>query len=279
MCLSIYMIRQETEKGWILIGHQDHARLAGAFAKAWGNQDFLKPNPFGSVQEAVSRHDDSWAERDSRPLLTPEGRPSAFSTELVGSYDAFEEMDLENYLRVRGQATEAVADDDPYAAVLVSMHTVNLLTDQADLSSLSEQDRETHASFVQGQRARQEALLERLKKEGMDPGFLTEENLRQGFEFLQACDSLSLYLCVDYPEPLPLRHSHPLQSGKRVEITCRPRSGRTFEISPWPFDKKEDKHFEVSCLRIGGKRFPDQAAFDQVCQNGERETLLFTLTA
>lgn len=272
------MIRQETDNGWILIGHQDHARLAGAFAKAWGNSDFPKPEPFGSVLVAVTRHDDSWAPRDARPLITPEGRPSAFSTELVGTYDAFEEIDLENYLQVRGQATEAVAEDDPYAAILVSMHTVNLLTEQADLTGLSGHDQKIHSDFIEGQHNRQKALLERVKMEGMDPAFLVKSNLRRGFEFLQACDSLSLFLCVNYPKPLPLRHTHPLQSGEPVEIVCRPRAKRTFEINPWPFDKAEDKHFEVPCLRIEGKQFIDQNAFDEACQNGQKERLLFTLS-
>jgi len=39
------MLRMESETGWWLITHPDHARLAGAFATAWGNALFRKPEP------------------------------------------------------------------------------------------------------------------------------------------------------------------------------------------------------------------------------------------
>ena len=39
------MLRLETETGWWLVTHPDHARLAGAFAERWGNDRFLPPEP------------------------------------------------------------------------------------------------------------------------------------------------------------------------------------------------------------------------------------------
>ncbi len=39
------MLRMESETGWWLITHPDHARLAGDFAAAWGNAGFRKPEP------------------------------------------------------------------------------------------------------------------------------------------------------------------------------------------------------------------------------------------
>src|SRR5580658_3757490 len=127
------MIRIETDSGWILVEHREHARLAGRMAEHWGNGEFAPPEPRADILEAVARHDDAWAARDETPFLTPEGRPSAFSRELVGKYSAFEEMDFADYLAVRGRAAQAVAADNPYAAVIISMHTVSLLTTQADL--------------------------------------------------------------------------------------------------------------------------------------------------
>src|SRR5579863_7051680 len=122
------MIRIETDAGWILVEHREHARLAGRFAARWGNAAFAVPEPRADVLVAVMRHDDAWAERDALPFLTRQGRPSAFSRELVGTYSAFEEIDLADYLAVRGRAAEAVAADNPYAAIIISMHTVDLLT-------------------------------------------------------------------------------------------------------------------------------------------------------
>ena len=88
------MLRLETETGWWLVTHPDHARLAGAFAERWGNERFLPPEPRANVLKGIARHDDGWATRDAAPQITSQGKPSAFSVELVGKYSAFEEIDL-----------------------------------------------------------------------------------------------------------------------------------------------------------------------------------------
>jgi hypothetical protein len=130
------MLRMESPTGWWLITHPDHARLAGEFATAWGNAQFRKPEPRARVLKGISCHDDGWAARDVHPTITREGKPSAFSTELVGKYSAFEEIDLEEYLAVRDRAVRMIANQDPYAGLLISMHTYNLLTAHADRSTI-----------------------------------------------------------------------------------------------------------------------------------------------
>jgi hypothetical protein len=119
----------ETETGWWLIRHPDHARLAGAFAAAWGNEQFRKPEPRERVLFGIATHDDGWVERDAHPTITRQGKPSAFSSELVGKYAAFEEIDIAEYLSVRDRAVRIIADKDPYAGLLFSMHTFSLLTE------------------------------------------------------------------------------------------------------------------------------------------------------
>ena len=66
-----------------------------------------------------------------------QGKPSAFSVELVGKYSAFEEIDLADYLAVRDRAVRLIAEEDAYAAILISMHTYSLLTDHADRSTIA----------------------------------------------------------------------------------------------------------------------------------------------
>ena len=117
------MLRLETETGWWLVTHPDHARLAGAFAERWGNDRFLPPEPRVNVLRGIARHDDGWIARDSSPQITRQGKPSAFSVELVGKYSGFEEIDLADYLAVRDSAVREIAAQDPYAALLISMHT------------------------------------------------------------------------------------------------------------------------------------------------------------
>src|ERR1700684_448710 len=157
------MLRLETETGWVLITHPDHARLAGAFAERWGNDRFLAPKPRAHVLKGISCHDDGWAARDAAPQITRQGKPSAFSSELVGKYSAFEEIDLADYLAVRDRAVRLIASEDAYAAVLVSMHTYNLLTEHADRSTIAAAQLPLLDRFLEQQKEFQRALRDQIE--------------------------------------------------------------------------------------------------------------------
>lgn len=221
------MIRKETPDGWVLVTHGEHARLAAQFAEAWGNHRFAPPAPLADVLTAVATHDDGWAARDAAPFLTKAGIPEAFTQDLVGTYAAFEEIDLPAYLRVRGDATAAVAAHNPFAAIIVSMHTVNLLTEQADLSTIRAEHRPLHAEFIAAQRAFQ---LETAARLDVRVGVLD-----RAFRFLQCCDNLSLIACARYPRERPLRHTHADRAGQLHTFTCTPVSDDHFKITPSPF--------------------------------------------
>lgn len=79
LCRTAPIIRIQESAGWLLTGHRDHARLAGDFARHWGNADFGPPGPRDAIPTAVYRHDDAWVERDSAPSLTRAGLPAAFT--------------------------------------------------------------------------------------------------------------------------------------------------------------------------------------------------------
>ena len=271
------MIRKQTRDGWILIRHQDHARLAGAFAEHWGNSRFPRPEPFAHILVGVARHDDAWAARDSSPELAPDGRPAAFSSELVGAYSAFENIDLEAYLRVRGEATEAVAGENPYGAILISMHTVNLLTEQADLETLDAAGRSLHGEFISGQLNRQKELKASLESEGFEGAFLENSVFQRGFEFLQACDSLSLMVCSAYPSALPLRHQHPDSNGNLETLTYTPVGEATFQVAPWPFAEPGPNQFRIPIRRLSGDTYPDQEALLDAWNAGTPDELAFAL--
>jgi len=253
------MLRARTQDGWFLITHPEHARLAGEFAAAWGNDRFRAPFPRTHTLTGIRRHDDGWAARDLTPKITREGRPSAFGIDLVGKYSAFEEIDLEDYLRVRGQAMEAVAAEDPYAAVLISMHTCNLLTERADHSTIRPVDRPRLAAFLEGQQGRQDELRTACAASGR----FTEADLRAGtwienFRLLQACDNLSLLACVDYPEPATLLHPLPLQDSGTSEVQVRRIDGRTFRLDPWPM-REPVVEVRVTGRPVAGESFASEA--------------------
>lgn len=178
------MLRLETETGWWLVTHPDHARLAGAFAEKWGNEKFLSPEPRESVLKGIARHDDGWKVRDAAPQITRQGKPSAFSVELVGKYSAFEEIDLADYLSVRDRAVRLMAEEDAYAALLISMHTYNLLTEHADRSTIAPAQLPLLDQFLERQKALQRALrLQIIADARLNP---EEENRSRGARPLQA---------------------------------------------------------------------------------------------
>lgn len=271
------MIRIKTPDGWILLGHKDHANLAGAFADAWNGAAFPKPTPVSSVLKAVYHHDDSWEVRDNEGYITGDGLPSAFTKELVGTYDAFEEIELEDYLNVRAGATENMAQEDPYAAILISMHTVNLLTEQADLSTLNDEQKELHKQFIEGQIKRQEELAALYAKTTGDSDSIQKSRLLRAFEFLQACDSLSLITCVRFENEIPLRHRHPDASGTLHKIVCTPHGADTYSLSPFPFGG-DSVSFMVPCKKVPGYRFESLESFRELYHGAEMEMFELTIT-
>ncbi len=262
------MIRRETDSSWILVTHPDHARLAGEFADAWGNARFPRPEPFSAVSHAVHHHDDGWLARDAAPTLASNGKPEAFTSSLVGAYSAFEEIDLPNYLRVRGAATAAVAAQNTYAGILTSMHTYNLLTEQADASTIRPEHLPAYTEFLASQLAWQQSTAREIGA--------SDAELVRGFEFLQCCDNLSLIVCSNYSEPRDLRHTHPDHSGRRHAIRCTHVAPFTYALSPWPLgpDRLE---LDLPCREIPKDAVTSLEAYREAFAAAPVQTLKITL--
>jgi hypothetical protein len=263
------MIRLATEDGWWLITHPDHARLAGAFAERWGNAMFARPEPRRQVMLGIRTHDDGWAVRDAAPQITRQGLPAAFSVELVGKYSAFEEINLPDYLAVRERAVAVVAAMDPYAALLVSLHTYNLLTDRADRSTIAADQLPLLDAFLERQRELQEELLLQASLvEGVAAEELQTEKIEDHFRLLQATDNLSLLACVDYGEPATLLHELPLVGGGRAAVAVERVGTRRFRLDPYPFDEP-DLTIRFPARRIVGKSFESVGELQKVFEAAE----------
>jgi Protein of unknown function (DUF3891) len=249
------MLRMESETGWWLITHPDHARLAGAFATAWGNAQFRKPEPRVRVLRGISSHDDGWIARDAHPSITREGKPSAFSIDLVGKYSAFEEIDLREYLAVRESAVRIIASEDAYAGLLILMHTYNLLTDHADRSTIGEEGLALLDAFLDKQREYREQLLATIvKDESLSTLQKTHQTIEEHFRLLQACDNLSLLACVAFASPSHLLHPLLLNDGTHAKVTVLPIGPRAFRLTPWPFQMQQ-LSFEFPVRHVQRKHF------------------------
>ena len=273
------MLRLETESGWWLVTHPDHARLAGAFAERWGNERFLPPEPRRHVLRGIACHDDGWALRDSAPQITRQGKPSAFSVELVGKYSAFEEIDLADYLAVRDRAVRLIAAEDAYAAILISMHTYNLLTEHADRSTIAPAQLPLLDHFLLDQKALQQSLLSQI---AADSRFTPEEAsagaIRDHFRLLQATDNLSLLTCVDFRQPAHLLHPLPLRNGGRAAVQVRSTGPRHFVLDPYPFAEPL-LTFQFPARSVEGKIFASSAELQQRFSAAPVETLSVMVSA
>jgi len=268
----------ESETGWWLITHPDHAHLAGDFAAAWGNAQFRKPEPRVRVLKGIGRHDDGWASRDAHPSITREGKPSAFSTELVGKYSAFEEIDIEDYLAVRDRAVRIVADEDPYAGLLISMHTYNLLTAHADRSTIAPEGLLLLDAFLDRQTKYQDELRVAIASDASLTAMeKAEQAILEHFRLLQACDNLSLLACVAYDSPAHLLHPLPLNDGGTAEVKVTPIAPRHFRLDPWPFDEPK-LAFSFLARHAAGHRFNSSADLQAAFHAASVEELTMTMS-
>jgi hypothetical protein len=273
------MLRSKTETGWWLTTHVDHARLAAAFAEHWGNEDFLPPEPRAQVLTAIAVHDDGWAARDEHPQITKQGRPSAFSSELVGKYSAFEEIDLEDYLAVRDRAVRLIAKVDHYAAILVSMHTYDLLTKRSDRSTIAPDQLPLLDAFLAEQKALQAELYAAvLAAPHFKPDEVKGTRIEDHFRLLQACDNLSLLSCVDYSSPASLLHALPLRHRHSQLVTVQPLGQRHFRLDPYPLNISP-LSFQFQSRHIEGEKFESSTQLDRLFAAATPTAMCVTLTA
>jgi len=273
------MLRLETETGWWLVTHPDHARLAGAFAERWGNDRFLPPEPREHVLRGVARHDDGWIRRDASPQITRQGKPSAFSVELVGKYSGFEEIDLVDYLAVRDSAVREIAAEDAYAALLISMHTYNLLHDRSDRSTIAPAQLPLLDQFLERQKAFQDSLRKQIASDAsFTPDQASDSAIFDHFRLLQASDYLSLLTCVDFRQPAHLLHPLPTRDGGHIPVQVHTIAPRHFVLDPYPFTEPS-LTFRFPARHIKGKIFSSSTELQQAFSSAPVETLSVTVSA
>ncbi len=252
--------------------------MAGAFAEAWGNAEFRRPEPRARVLKGIACHDDGWAQRDAHPKITKAGKPSAFSIELVGKYSAFEEIDLAEYLAVRERAVRIMAEDDPYAGLLISMHTYNLLTAHADRSTIAAEGLTLLDAFLEKQRAYQAELMAAIAGDySLAEGEKAEQTIVEHFRLLQACDNLSLLSCVAFDAPADLLHPLPLNGGGTAEVKVDALGPRHFRLTPWPFAVGE-LSFSFPARHVMGERFGASEELEAAFSAAGAEELVVTVT-
>lgn len=207
------MIVRDAGAAWQVVLQTDHADLSAGFARAWTDRG---PR-HASLVVATERHDDGWAVWEQAPLLEPTTRkPLNFLDVQVPAHLAFYRAGI-----------AAIADEDPYAGLLVSMHGAGIyrhrygtqpelqLTHAEEVKSLVD-------DFVDEQEAR---YADRMEASGA-----TDDERWADYHRLQLYDRLSLSFCLK-----------DVDAGEGDEVAgyrLTPLAPWRVRIEPYPFGER-----------------------------------------
>ena len=183
----------------------------------------------------------------------------------------------------------------PYAALLVSLHQLNLsdgvirrsLEAKSGGGNFSPRDVFDLNKFQHRQIELQETLRKQiglrtdipltlgLAKRGIDEA---EDRLRCDFRWLVLCDSLSLELCCGKPLFSMIRDILPTPLAEPLNLRIERVNDETLVLNPWPFDAPKIST-DVPFRRLPDSPFPDTETFQTALRNAPVEKLRVELRA
>jgi hypothetical protein len=173
------MIRREIqladgERSWLLISQVDHARISGELTRH-ATERFSH-----DVVDAITHHDDGWAEWEAAPKLNS----------AIGGPYSFLEMPLSESLVIWDKSIAAARKFGPLAGFVVAGHFYNLLSE-------SDHRGEPGAvAWLAAKRKTRTAWLDEWVR--LDPGH-TLDLAKAAQAQLFTADLFSLWLCCDAP--------------------------------------------------------------------------------
>ena len=268
------MIIREQGDQLLLIRQTDHAFLAGFLAKEWGNDEFLRPEPFESFCLAVGEHDNGWSEWELQPALDEKSRmPYSFMSVPTDEHISLYQRGIERLVKV-----------DHYAALLVSMHCVGLY-DRAratmpGFSAKYVKSTETALvnDFVQRLRLQQLRLKVDIRANPATKDLVVEDALKGNFERLEALDRLSLHLCLNPLENCTIDAVPVDGGGREVDLDLRSEGGNVLTLAPYPF-KRDVLELSILARRIPKRVYVDEVDFQKTLAEAQYFPIQFTLRA
>lgn len=237
------MIVRSTDGDLLLVRQTDHAALSGALAREWGNDTFVRPEPFDSVCLASALHDNGWLQWDGAPKIDP----------ATGFPYQFTDLPVEEHLTFYLRGIAQVMEQDRYAGLLVSMHCSGIYKQRYGTDPGLKLRRHTpeveHVvqDFLSRLESQQKDLRAELRGSGalkLKRSNLEEAAIWSNYKLLQMMDRLSLYFCMAPITPRILG-SAPLDYEENdVELSLNPVNDDAVVISPYPF-RRSPLHISV----------------------------------
>jgi hypothetical protein len=244
----------------VAISQPSHSWLSGQLARAWGNQQFHRFEPFEPICLAAEQHDVGFLQWEREPVLDPE-------TGLPYNFDSLPEpMHFDLWAGGIAQLRPVCW----YSALIVSLHFCDLCR---RFHRASAKDLESAANrFLREQSLFQQSSIAQLSTDPTLSDAVTEDLLEFHRTLLAVWDFLSLQLCRGHPDQFRVPVA-PISPSKSCEMTVTVRPNRVVEVDPWPFRSEE---FEGRCeARILNGRFGDEAAMRQALEASEQRVLNF----
>ncbi len=164
----------ENERLWLLVSQVDHARISGTLTQN------LKEQCPQEVVEAITHHDDGWAEWEASPRINSE----------IGGPFSFLEMPLVESLPIWDNSIVAARKFGPLAGFIVAGHFYGLLGE-----SDHAQEPAATAWLTAKRKVRTAWLDEWIRSNPANSLELAQQAQRQ----LAIADLFSLWLCCDTP--------------------------------------------------------------------------------
>lgn len=243
------MLVRDAGDAWQIVLQTDHADLSGQLAEVWGGPGFDRPQPHAPLVRAARCHDDGWAVWEQRPRLDTNGAPQSFLTVPAPVHLAFYRAGV-----------ECVADEDPAAGLLVSMHMSGLYRQRYGVMpspprALPDDVRDLVDAFVQQEEDRQVALRRVLD---------ADEAWRwTSYALLQVFDVVSLYFgLADLEAGTPGGcEGVPTAGGADpVRIAIEPLGPWRVRLDPYPF-AVDPAPFTLRRRLVPKREWPDDNAF------------------
>jgi hypothetical protein len=259
----------------------DHSRVAGLLAAHWGNAEFAEPTPYTSVVLAAQEHDNGWWDWEIKPTLNERGEPIDYIT--GGGVDRLTHTAFDRHGIAR------VAAQDPYAAVLVSMHLVGLnnqgwglvphMPDRQNLPGVPE--------FMSEQEALRARLLDDLRRSPEYAEHCTEARIWTNYRLLEVADQLAQFICNRYPfnstarrngPPSTLQHVPLAPGNDDTTLTLDVQDETRAIVRPYPFDV-DPLVISFPARLVPWRSYTSQEDFLRHYYKAERLTVSYTLHA
>jgi Protein of unknown function (DUF3891) len=211
-----------------------HAAMCAQLARAWGNETFGGFEPRAPVELAAERHE--LGMEGERPVLNP-------ATGLPKDYD---DLSHAEHLPVQFDGPERLAEIDPYAGLLASLHHASFYRRTSPLAALTRDGR------IERRELRRTERLQARLREQLRPD---EAQMDRNRRLVRYWDGLSHDLLARrWPR---VRGGVPASNGDRdIRLASRGQGGFAatrdgLTLAPWPFANGRERVAATGKLLTG----------------------------